>query len=171
MDHRSQPTKERRHIEYYFQQSARGSPTIHAVLRHQTSEYVFSRKLRIRQERIVASGHDATGADTSDPMQRQTANRPRQNDVSMPQRGEGTWLDLDHVAAPDRRIHTVAFRAEPSALTRSQELAQRRLERVHAALRMQSMTVRSGTNRSARTGTSATSRSRIPSVAASASAS
>src|SRR3954447_21129892 len=126
---------------------------------------------RIGAERIVPSGDDALHFDSHDAMRGKAASGRRQNYVAAPQLRERTRDDVDILAAADDRMHAVALDAKSRTMAVHQQCAQRRFELVHAALRIQSITLRSGRKRSARTGTSLTMRSRHSSVNANASAS
>src|SRR5947209_13027625 len=124
---------------------------------------------RVNAQRIVPSGDDALPRNAHDAMRGKSACGQSQNDIAAPQFGGRTRNDVDVLTTANGRVHAVALDAEPCAVRGCQHGAQRRFELIHAALRMQSMTLRSGRKRSARTGTSLTMRARHSSVNASAS--
>lgn len=97
-------------------------------------------------------------------MERQSTLNGSQHDVASAQSGYLARFDLNGIAVPNCRIHAVAHGPEPGSMSRRQQIAERCLEKVHAALRTQSMRLRSGTNLRARTGTSATIRASESSV-------
>src|SRR3954462_15925320 len=126
---------------------------------------------RIGAERIVPSGDDALPLDSHDAVRGKSASGGRQNYVAAPQFRDRTRNDVHVLAAADDPVHAFALDAKSRAVPVGQQRAQRRFELLHAGLRMQSITLRSGRKRSAPTGTSLTMRSRHSSVNASASAS